>query len=108
MEKISSFGFLLSDHLPGPYNLEVDWIKASNMDFQPESPDMLVHLVDPDKQRVDWVDSMGNSFGFGFDMAPVRLSLWLLNVREWSRRQSHVSGCCGGTRYLEKCLIRNG
>jgi NADH dehydrogenase [ubiquinone] 1 alpha subcomplex assembly factor 1 len=70
MEKITSFGFLLADHLPGPYQLDIDWIKVSNLHFSDESPEMLRNLVEPEKKRQDWIDSSRNSFGFGFDMAP--------------------------------------
>ena len=34
MDKIQTFGFLLSDNLPGPYQLDLDYIKVTNFDQQ--------------------------------------------------------------------------
>ena len=79
MAKIQSFGFLLADNLPGPYNLEVDYIKASNLDgeydlMNEEVPEyrerILNHVFDIKKKRQDWVDGPDNHFGFGFDAGP--------------------------------------
>jgi hypothetical protein len=72
MEKIESFGFLLADNLPGPFNLDLDFIKVSNLNHQfenvpldsPEFQHLTKHLVDPSKQRVDNVKD-DRILGFG-------------------------------------------
>ena len=104
MEKVQSFGFLLADNIPGPFNLDIDYIKVSNLDYayldsanqssqlgavdaeqddgapnsdnsssnpQKADPSVLTrHLLDPNKKREDFQDSVITNFGFGVDIGP--------------------------------------
>eukprot|EP00158_Paraphelidium_tribonemae_P002739 Partr_v1_DN25628_c0_g1_i1_m4435 putative complex I len=75
MEKITSFGFLLSDSLPGPYSLELDSIRLVNTSDEAfknacgTDEAVTRNLADPKKIRKDWEDASSNYFGFGMDMA---------------------------------------
>lgn len=87
MEQIQSFGFLLADSVPGPFSLEIDYVKVSNLDhafieMDPSRPETMTnsngpdptiltqHLTDPRKVRKDFRDSVITNFGFGMDIGP--------------------------------------
>lgn len=73
MEKVSSLGFLLADNLPGPFNLDLDYIKVTNFGYKyenlpensPEIQGLLQHLVDPKRKRLDTRDNLSDNFGIG-------------------------------------------
>jgi hypothetical protein len=72
MESISSFGVLLADNLPGPFNLDVESIKTVTFEGLPAdiqadpSRQLTRNIYDPKKKRIDW--QQDKNFGFGFDM----------------------------------------
>lgn len=76
LEKIGSFGFLLSDHIPGPFSVEIESISLTNFNFKyghySEWPEedlkfLTKHLLEK-KPREDYTDSIDNQLGFGFDV----------------------------------------
>jgi len=66
---VSSFGFLVADHLPGPFHLELDSIALTNLDhrYPSDDPFLTRHVVRTTKRK-DQRDSLQNNFGVGFDM----------------------------------------
>jgi hypothetical protein len=98
MAKIEGFGFLLADNLPGPFQLEVDYLEVTNLDnrhdFMDETSEeyadaVLKHVWDPKKKRQDWVDSAENDFGFGFDLGPGAIETKQSHVRGRFLKQTH-------------------
>lgn len=57
LETIQSMGFLLADHCPGPYSVEIDFIKLSNLEelAEMDADDLKYittrNLVLPDRKR---------------------------------------------------------
>jgi hypothetical protein len=50
LSEVTNIGFLLADNLPGPFNVELDWIKVTQEDYMPA--DYEKYLTDVNAKRI--------------------------------------------------------